>query len=66
MGKYNTSAYDKLKLDLMYIENYSLLLDLKLLFMTVKVMFMKDSTEGFHKQNITSNVDQGNAIEKNN
>ncbi len=66
MGKYNTSAYDKLKLDLMYIENYSLLLDLKLLFMTVKVMFMKDSTEGFQKQNITSNADQGSAIEKNN
>ncbi|MCF0133598.1 MAG: sugar transferase, partial [Blautia sp.] len=29
-GKYNTSAYDKLKLDLMYIENYSIILDLKL------------------------------------
>ena len=47
MGKYNTSAYDKLKLDLMYIENYSFLLDLKLILMTVKVMFMKESTEGF-------------------
>lgn len=46
-GKYNTSAYDKLKLDLMYIENYSVLLDLKLILMTVKVMFMKESTEGF-------------------
>lgn len=47
MGKYNTTAYDKLKLDLMYIENYSLMLDLKLLLMTIKVVFMKDSTEGF-------------------
>lgn len=46
-GKYNTSAYDKLKLDLMYIENYSVLLDLKLILMTVKIMFMKESTEGF-------------------
>lgn len=46
-GKYNTTAYDKLKMDLMYIENYSLLLDIKLIFMTVKVMFMKESTEGF-------------------
>ena len=46
-GKYNTSAYDKLKLDLMYIEKYSVLLDLKLILMTVKVMFMKESTEGF-------------------
>ena len=46
-GKYNTSPLDKLKLDLMYIENYSLLLDFKLMFMTLKVMFMKESTEGF-------------------
>ncbi len=46
-GKYNTTAYDKLKLDLMYIENYSFLLDIKLILMTVKIMFMKESTEGF-------------------
>ena len=31
----------------MYIENYSLLLDIKLILMTVKIMFMKESTEGF-------------------
>ena len=46
-GKYNTSPYDKLQLDLMYIQNYSLLLDLKLLLMTVKIMFIKESTDGF-------------------
>lgn len=46
-GKYNTTAYDKLKLDLMYIQNYSFLLDLKLLIMTVKIVFVKESTEGF-------------------
>ncbi|MEZ3435064.1 MAG: sugar transferase [Lachnospiraceae bacterium] len=46
-GKYNTTAYDKLKLDLMYIENYSLLMDIRLIFMTIKIMFMKESTEGF-------------------
>lgn len=45
-GKYNTTAYDKLKLDLTYIRNYSLILDLKLIFMTPKIMFMKESTEG--------------------
>ncbi|NCB92668.1 MAG: sugar transferase [Clostridia bacterium] len=45
-GKYNTTAYDKLKLDLMYIENYSLISDLKLLIVTFKIMFMKESTEG--------------------
>jgi len=45
-GKYNTSSYDKLRLDLMYIENYSLLLDIKLLLLTIKIIFSKDSTEG--------------------
>lgn len=46
-GKYNTTAYDKLRLDLMYIENYSWRLDIKLLLMTFRVMFKKESTEGF-------------------
>ena len=45
-GKYNTSAYDKLRLDLMYIENYSLMLDIKLIILTVRILFSKDSTEG--------------------
>ncbi len=45
-GKYNTSPYDKLRLDMMYIENYSLLLDIKLIILTVRIMFSKDSTEG--------------------
>lgn len=45
-GKYNTTSYDKLKLDLTYIRNYSILLDLKLIIMTPKIMFMKESTEG--------------------
>ena len=45
-GKYNTSAYDKLRLDLMYIENYSLMLDIKLIILTVRILFSKESTEG--------------------
>ena len=45
-GKYNTSAYDKLRLDLMYIENYSLLMDIKLIILTLRIVFSKDSTEG--------------------
>ena len=48
-GKYNTSAYDKLRLDLMYIENYSLLLDIKLIILTLRIIFSKDSTEGADK-----------------
>ena len=49
-GKYNTSAYDKLKLDLMYIENQSLLLDLKMIMLTVKTLFIAESTEGFEEE----------------
>jgi len=49
-GKYNTSAYDKLRLDLMYIENYSLLLDIKLIILTLRIIFSKESTEGIDKQ----------------
>ena len=45
-GKYNTTFYDKLKLDLTYICNYSLLLDLKLIIMTPKILAMKESAEG--------------------
>ena len=52
-GKYNTTPYDKLQLDLMYIQNYSVLLDLKLLLMTIKIIFMKESTEGFDEKQIS-------------
>ncbi len=48
-GKYNTSSYDKLRLDLMYIENYSLMLDIKLIILTLRIIFSKDSTEGIDK-----------------
>lgn len=46
-GKYNTSYIDKLKLDMLYIENCSIQHDLQLLFMTIKVIFLPESTEGF-------------------
>lgn len=49
-GKYNTSPYDKLRLDLIYIEKQSFLLDLKILMLTFKVVFMPESTEGFSKE----------------
>ncbi len=49
IGKYNTSSRDKLMLDLMYIENFSILNDIRLLFQTILVLFKADdSTEAFH------------------
>ena len=45
-GKYNTTPYDKLKLDLFYIENYSFWMDLKLILMTIKTVLKRDATEG--------------------
>lgn len=49
-GKYNTSAYDKLRLDLLYIENQSFILDLKLILLTIRTMFTLESTEGFEEE----------------
>ena len=46
-GKYNTTALDKLKLDLTYIANYSIMLDFQIIFETFKILFQKESTEGF-------------------
>ncbi len=53
-GKYNTSPYDKLKLDLTYIENYSLWMDIKLMLLTLKILFWPDSTEGVETEQITA------------
>ena len=53
-GQYNTTPYDKLKLDLIYIANYSLLMDIKIILLTVKVLFMKENTEGVDKSQRTA------------
>ena len=51
-GKYNTTALDKLKFDLLYITNFSILLDLQIIFETVKILFQKESTEGFSEERV--------------
>lgn len=45
-GKYNTDPYDKLRMDLLYIQKMSWLEDIKLVFATVKILFLKESTQG--------------------
>lgn len=49
-GKYCTDAEDKLRYDIMYIRNYSLLLDLRIILWTIKVVFMSESSKGRDKK----------------
>ena len=53
-GKYNTTPYDKLKLDLFYIENYSVWMDLKLMMLTLKIVLKPESTEGVDQKQVTA------------
>ena len=45
-GKYNTAAEDKIKYDLYYIYNHSIKLDIKILILTVRILFQKENTAG--------------------
>ncbi|WP_408070016.1 sugar transferase [Butyrivibrio sp. JL13D10] len=58
-GKYNTTPYDKLKLDLAYIENYSVWLDIKLMLLTLKILFTPDATEGVEETQTTALKNSG-------
>lgn len=62
-GKYNTTPADKLNMDLFYIETYSILLDLKLLILTIKILFMRESTEGFD-ESANKNVRASRSVRK--
>lgn len=58
-GKYNTTPYDKLKLDLTYIEQYSFWLDLKLMLLTLKILIKPESTEGVSDSQTTALKNDG-------
>lgn len=53
-GKYNTTPEDKLKLDLLYINQRSLILDFKLIFYTIKIIFIPEATEGIDDNKTTA------------
>ena len=53
-GKYNTNPYDKLQMDLMYIAHASIAEDLRIIFATVKVLFLPESTEGVSEGTTTA------------
>ena len=61
-GKYNTTPRDKVKLDLTYYEQYSIWLDLKLMLLTVKIMFQKETSEGI-ASNMTTALRDGEKVQ---
>lgn len=63
-GKYNTEPYDKLQMDLMYINDMSLSCDIGLMFATVKILFMPESTEGIKSGQITAKKENAETAKK--
>lgn len=49
-GKYNTNPYDKLELDLMYISHPTLFEDIKIIILTIRILFSSESTDGFNEK----------------
>ena len=56
-GKYNTTPYDKLQMDLIYISKPSIVEDLKILFATLAILFRRESTEGVAPGQTTASED---------
>ena len=57
-GKYNTTPYNKLKMDLMYLSDPSIFKDLSIIFATVKILFVPESTEGVAEGSVTASDDE--------
>lgn len=57
-GKYNTTPYDKLMMDLMYIAHPSLIEDLRICLATIKILFQPESTEGVEEGQITASINK--------
>lgn len=53
-GRYNTDPYSKLRMDLMYINEMSLWNDLNLIVATVKILFVRESTQGIDQNQLTA------------
>lgn len=63
-GVYDTSPYDKLKMDLMYIENYSLRMDVQIILMTLKTMFFPGKTNAETEDGVLPTEHQNNRKEE--
>lgn len=58
-GKYSTDFNSKLRFDLLYIKNYSLILDIQILFQTVKILFDKVSAQGLEEEMTSEQIFEG-------
>lgn len=56
-GKYASDYNSKLNFDLLYIKNYSLLLDMKILLQTIKILFDKVSSKGLDEEDASGTLD---------
>jgi lipopolysaccharide/colanic/teichoic acid biosynthesis glycosyltransferase len=59
-GKYNISPYDKLLMDLYYLGHPGIIEDLRIMFATVKILFISESTEGVREGQTTAMGDENN------
>lgn len=59
-GKYNTTPYNKLQMDLQYIGSMSLITDLKIILATIKILFVPESTEGIASGQTTASKKERN------
>lgn len=55
-GKYNTTPYDKLQMDLMYISKPSFVEDMKIILATIKILFVPESTDGVAEGQTTAST----------
>lgn len=58
-GKYNTAPYDKLEMDLMYLAKPSFIEDLRIVFATIKILFVAESTEGVAMGQVVASKNSG-------
>ena len=63
-GKYNTTPYDKLQMDLMYIAHPGLVEDFRIMVATVKILFLPESTEGIAEGQVTATDESASADRK--
>lgn len=62
-GKYNTTPYDKLQMDLTYIASPSIFEDLRIMFATIKILFIPESTEGVSEGTTTALQNSQNSLD---